>query len=197
MALSEEDLQAIGRLIDERVGRIEARDRRRRRFWAWFWVIFIVLNLVGGWWSYVWVRERVRDYVVEQDERIQSASREYQKALAANAQLRRERDQAVQATGYHSGQPQATYEAGLMAQAIRAIGRSRELNKKLEKADLSDPEQLARATEELSATIDGLLGPVGQILLRNSDPAHMPKPDVRQRDAASSATPATPVLEPR
>src|SRR5690606_2400726 len=83
-----------------------------------------------------------------------------------------ERGAAVQASRYDSTQSQASYEAGLLSAMIRIVGESRAQSERMRDLDPDDLDGLVQATEEMQGTMTTIMGTLGQIMLRNTDPAH-------------------------
>lgn len=171
MALTSEDIDTIARLLDERLAQAQAVDRRRRRFWLWFWIAAFVLSSLASWIVVERVRDRIEAQLAEADRRFLDAKLAYQRQLAQDAEMQRERAAAERAAGYRPEQSQADYEAGLMRNALKAIGKQAALTRKMEQLDPDDPDALLAATEEMSGNVTSLLGVLTQVMLRNTDPA--------------------------
>jgi hypothetical protein len=172
MALTTEDVEIIGRLLDERLARVQAQDRRRRRAWMWFWIALFALSSVASWLVAQRFLRAVDAQISAVDRQFLETKLEYQRQLALDAEMRRERVAAERDAGYQSTQSQGGYEAGLVRTALKAFSQQAALAKKMEALDGSDPEALIAATEEMSGNLTSVLGALTQIMLRNTDPAH-------------------------
>jgi len=176
MSLSTDDLTAIGdlmdRKLDQKLAQVQAKDRRRRRFWLWFTVVVFVLSSVASWFVAQHYVRLIQDEMTKVDNDLRQAKLAYQAELARNATLQAERKVASEASGYVSDQDQASYEAGLISSMFRIVASSRALNESMANLDPDDPEALMRATEQMAQTTQDAIGTFGQIMLRNTDPAH-------------------------
>jgi len=176
MSLSTDDLTAIGdlmdRKLDQKLAQVQAKDRRRRRFWLWFTVVVFVLSSVASWFVAQHYVRLIQDEMTKVDNDLRQAKLAYQTELARNATLQAERKVASEASGYVSDQDQASYEAGLISSMFRIVANSRALNESMANLDPDDPEALMRATEKMAQTTQDAIGTIGQIMLRNTDPAH-------------------------
>jgi len=173
MSLTDEDVQTLGRLLDERLAAtvdksldkkldekfsaMRAAERSRRRFWMWFWI------------AVLW--ERIQGELTAQDQALVEMKIEYQKQLAANKQMQEERAEAAKMANYRSDQTQAQYEAGLVGGLFKTLGQVNKLKDKWKDADLGDLDQLEAFAADYSSMTEGALGLVTQMLLRNTDPA--------------------------
>jgi hypothetical protein len=207
MSLTDEDVQAIGKLLDQRlasqalvlqqrIDEIERRQRNRRRFWFWFWTINIVLSLVSGYWFYLKVAGYMNGYmnqVAAEEEDFRKAKVAYQRQLAHDQQMQRERAEAAKASGYTSDQPQADYEANLLRQVFALTGKVATMQKQANDPNASDdPDVLLKQMEDLSANMQQALGLTTQILLRNTDPEHNDRTDRLSAGGDAPAPAASP-----
>jgi hypothetical protein len=172
MSLSSEDLSAIGSLMDNKLNQARVEDRRRRRFWLWFWIVLFVVSSVASWFMMQRYITKFQAELAQADARFVEAKLAYQQELARNKEMQEERRQAEAAVSYTSGQDQASYEGGLLRGAISLIGKSQEMNRRMADLDPDDIDGLVAATEDLNGLAQGMLGMVGQMMLRNTDPAH-------------------------
>jgi len=187
MSLTDEDVQTLGRLLDERLAAtvdksldkkldekfsaMRAAERSRRRFWMWFWIAVFVFSSVLSWWGAKVVWERIQGELTAQDQALVEMKMEYQKQLAANKQMQEERAEAAKMANYRSDQTQAQYEAGLVGGLFKTLGQVNKLKDKWKDADLGDLDQLEAFAADYSSMTEGALGLVTQMLLRNTDPA--------------------------
>lgn len=191
MGLSNEDLSAIGELMDRKLAGVQAVEKRRRRFWLWFWGIAIVLSSVASWFIAQHYLAIIREELAQVDDELREAKLAYQAELARNTQLQAERAAAVQASSYDSEQSQASYEAGLLSAMIRIVGESRAQSERMQNLDPDDLDGLVQATEEMQGTMTTIMGTLGQIMLRNTDPAHN-TPDEKLLQGETPLQPAPP-----
>jgi|GEM_PF-3499156 len=171
MALTSDDVDIIGRLLDERLERVQAADRRRRRFWLWFWIALFVLSSLASWFAAQQILRKVEAQLAEVDRQFLDTKLTYQRQLARDVQMQQERAVAEKAANYQPRQNQSDYEAGLMRSAFKVMGQQAAMAKKLENLDPDDPDALIAATEEMSGNLTSLLGTLTQVMLRNTDPA--------------------------
>ncbi|MBA3683887.1 MAG: hypothetical protein H0W72_01400 [Planctomycetes bacterium] len=170
MTLSPDDVQLIGRMLDERLDRIQVQARRRRRL---FWLTMLLLTLGSTIASGFAVRRALRmfdDLRSEQAQAMDEAKAAYQAELAINREMQAQRAEAAKVSGYKPKQEQAQYEAGLIASMFKAMAQSSELQKQVDALDSNDPEALVAATEQMQATMIESLGAITRIMLRNTDP---------------------------
>ncbi len=171
MSLTTDDVQLIGRMLDERLDRIQEVARRRRRR---LWLIILLLTLASTVASVFAAREALRmyqDFRSEQDQAMIEAKLAYQRELARNDEMRKEREAAVAASGYQPKQDQANYEAGLIRSLFKTMSQQTAMQKRLENLDPEDPDALLAATEDMQTSMTEGLGAITRILLRNTDPA--------------------------
>ena len=171
MSLTSEDVETIGRLLDERLARVQAADRRRRRFWLWFWIALFVVSTVASWFAAQRLLRQVEDRLAEADRQFLDAKLAYQRQLARDAEMQRERAVAEKAAGYQPKQSQAEYEAGLVRSALQAMSQQAAITKRFEQLDPDDPDALMAATDELNANVSSMLGTLTRVMLRNTDPS--------------------------
>ena len=193
MSLSEQDLDAIGRLMDQKLSAVQAQDRRRRRFWLWFWIVVTVGSSIASWFALEKLIARAQDEVARINIEFSESKLAYQRALEENQKLREERAKAEKAVAYDTTKTQAQHEAGLLGDMISLFAAKDEFSKKYENADLTDPKVMEAYAQDLNKIMDKGLNPLGQIVLRNTDPAHN-TPDEKMR--TDSATPGGAVREP-
>jgi hypothetical protein len=198
MALSTEDLAAIGQLLDvkldAKLAAVQAQDRRRRRFWLWFWIaVFVISNAVGGWMAWrLW--EQAQTEVARINVEFSESKLAYQRALQESAQLREERARAEKSVHYDSTKTDAQHEAGLISSMMSLLATKDQFTKKYDNADFSDPEVLDAYAKDLNRILDQGLNPLGQIMLRNTDVAHN-APNERTAPVDGNQAPPTPLLE--
>lgn len=191
MSLSTDDLNAISELMDRKLASVQGAERRRRRFWAWFWIVAIVLSSVASWFIVQHYVTIIRDELAQVDHDLREARLAYQMELARNQQLQAERAAAVEVSGYDSTQDQASYEAGLLSAMLRIVGESRAHNERMQNLDPDDPDSLVAATEAMHGTMTTIMGTLGQIMLRNTDPAHnTPEENLMLGETGPPAAPA-------
>jgi hypothetical protein len=197
MALSPEDLAAIGQLLDAKLDAkleaVQAQARRRRRFWLWFWIaVFVLSNVVGGWLAWrLW--EQAQQQVARLNVEFSESKLAYQRALQESAHLRAERATAEKSMGYDPTKTDAAHEAGLIGSMMSLLANKDQFTKKYEDADFSDPDVLDAYAKDLNRIIDQGLNPLGQIMLRNTDVAHN-APHERGATVDGAQAPAAPVL---
>ncbi len=186
MSLTDDDVQTLGRLLDERLaatldksldkkldekfGAMRAADRQRRRFWMWALLVAVVLSSVLIWWGAMQAWAWVQGEMTAQDQAMLEMKIEYQKQLAASKQMQEERAEVAKAANYRSDQTQAQYEAGLVSGLFKTLGQVNKFKGKWQEADLSDPDQLDAFVADYSSVTEGLMGIASQMLLRNTDP---------------------------
>lgn len=186
MSLSEQDLDAIGRLMDQKLSAVQAEDRRRRRFWLWFWIVLFVLSSVASWWALEKLIARAQDEVAQINLEFTESKLAYQRALEENEKLRAERAKAEKAVSYDTTKTQAQHEAGLLGSMISLFGAKDDFMKKYDNADLSDPQVMEAYAQDLNKILDQGLNPLGQIVLRNTDPAHNTREEKLRTDGATA-----------
>ena len=172
MSLSAEDLAAIGAVVDGKLAAARDEDRRRRRFWWIFWIAVFVLSSVA---SILVARHYLAEFQRELSAReaaFQEAKIAYQEALLRNRELQEERKRAAEAVQYRSGKSQAEYEAGLISGMLGMISQSVEISKRMDALDPDDPQALIDATQDIEHVTQGIMGMLGEMMLRNTDPAH-------------------------
>ncbi len=189
MSLSEQDLEAIGRLMDQKLEVVQVKDRRRRRFWIWFWVIVTVLSSLASWLVLERLRGQVNDWVAERNQEFVETKLAYQRQLEQSKKMQDERHKAEQVVGYDTNKSQADHEADLMGGLISLIGAQAEFKKKFENADTSDPEVMDAYLKNFEDVLDKGIKPLGTVVLRNTDPAHN-SPDEKLRAGEGPVTPA-------
>ena len=192
MTLTSEDVETIGRLLDERLAKAQAVDRRRRRWWLWFWIALFVLSSLASWFAAQRILRQVEAQLAEVDRQFLDTKTTYQRQLARDAMMQQERKAAEQASQYQPKQSQADYEAGLMRSAFKAMSQQAALSKKLENISSDDPDALIAATEEMSGNLTSMLGTLTKVMLRNTDPA-LNTPQEKLLAGADGGEPAAPV----
>jgi HAMP domain-containing protein len=193
MSLSPEDLAAISQLLDQKLAAQETVARRRRRFWLWFWVLIGIISTVASAWAAKVMVERAQDELTRLNLEFSEAKLAYQRQLEQNRQLQDERAAAIKAVHYDSAATQAEHEAGLLSSVIGLIGGRAEFDKKWANADFSDPTQMEAFAKDLNGLVDQGLKPLGQIVLRNTDPAHNTANEQLRQDGAPASIPPTAV----
>ena len=189
MPLSDEDLDAIGRLMDRKLEVLQAQDRRRRRFWVWFWIVVFVLSSVASWWAVERLVTRAQDEVARINIEFSEAKLAYQRQLENDRKLQAERAAAEKTVSYDTGKTQAQHEAGLISGFISLLSAKNEFEKRYADVDLSDPHALDTYAADLNRIIDQALVPLGQIVLRNTDPAHNTRDEQIRRSDDGAAAP--------
>ena len=192
MTLTSEDVETIGRLLDERLAKAQAVERRRRRWWLWFWIGLFVLSSLASWFAAQRMLRQVESQLAEIDRQFLDTKLTYQRQLARDAEMQQERKAAEQVSQYQPKQTQADYEAGLMRSAFHMMSQQAALTKTIEQLDADDPEALIKATEEMSGTMTTALGTLTRMMLRNTDPA-LNTPQEKLLAGADGGEPATPV----
>jgi DNA repair exonuclease SbcCD ATPase subunit len=117
---------------------------------------------------------------------LEAAREEYQRRLAADAAMQAERAAAAKAIGYRPGQSNVAHNANMLREFVAFMGTSGDLRKRIEKVDGSDPKDIERLATDLEEVLNKGLGTLGQIVLRNTEPAKDEKP----------AKPPAPVAKP-
>ncbi len=180
MPLDPEDVQAIGQLLDERLGAYDQRQRARRRWWLWFWIVLFIVSTIASWVTVQRVIEVVMSKATAMMDKVDAEERDfaqakavYQKQVAHDQQMQKERADAEQAAHYESKQSKAEYEAGLIRQSLAVFAKSAKAQEKVKNLGASnDPDDDLKALEELSGTLSQGTNVLMQVLLRNTDPAH-------------------------
>lgn len=193
MSLSEQDLDAIGRLMDQKMQAAEARNRTRWRWFIWISIALLVASSALSWWLGEKLWAKLQDEVARINIEFSESKLAYQRALEENQQLRDERAKAEKAVHYDTTKTQADHEAGLIGDMISLFAAKDEFSKKYENADLTDPKVMEAYAQDLNKIMDKGLNPLGQIVLRNTDPAHNTQDEKMRQD---SATPGGAVREP-
>lgn len=193
MSLSPEDLAAIALLLDQKLDQKlaaqQASDARRRRFWVWFWLVVFIVTTAASTWAGWRLVERAQDEVTRINLEFSEAKLAYQQQLEQDRKLQAERIAAEKAVHYRSDQTEAQHEAGLIGDFIGLLGSQADFQKKWANADFSDPAQLQAYANDLNGIIDQGLKPLGQVVLRNTDPAHNTANEKMRQDAPAAALP--------
>jgi hypothetical protein len=194
VTLDPDDLARLDALVEERLAQREAERRRRRRRWLVPLLVtggvLLVAAGVGTWYG---VRAGM-DWVAARDQELSEAKLAYQRELAQNRAWQATRVAAEKATGYNGRQTQAQHEAALMNQSLQLIAQQRVLSEKWKTLDYDDPKSLEILSDDLGKVLEQGLGTIGQVLLRNSDPAHNTADERRQQEAAGQVVPVDPPL---
>jgi hypothetical protein len=191
MPLSNEDVEAIGNLLDQRLEKYDSKQRARRRFWLWFWIMLFVVSTIL---SLVAARELVaqaQGYMdkLSADEREWSNMKiEYQNQLAHDRKMQAERKEAETLAKYDSAKPQAAYEADLIRQTMQLFAKTKKMQDQMAKVDPDDIDAQMKAIEDTAGATGDAMGMMMQMLLRNTDPAH----DSPIEKAATSDVPGGP-----
>src|SRR3954471_11165751 len=141
MALSPEDVAALGQLLDQRLeshaklidqklADQERRARNRRRFWFWFWMLIFLGSSVASWWGARKIISGFQDQVAAIENETLEAKIAYQQELAHNRTMQAERRRVEQATGYQSQQSQGDFDAQLLRQTFQLLGKSSDFQAK-------------------------------------------------------------------
>lgn len=215
MPLTPEDVQAIGQLLDQRVAahdqamlaqieaRLQAQERRRRRFWAWVIWVTVLLTLASSVALWRWSKQALAPYLgqlsgLQQQLRALQVEGEqtrtaYAELLREQPRLQQEHREAVAASGYQSQQSQAQFDAQLLAKLLAFYTKSREAQTQAAKPGMGADDDEA-AIANLTSTLSDASGMLMQLVLHESDPAHVGSVEkLTQQDAASHATPIAPV----
>lgn len=195
MSLTSEDLAAIAHLLDQKLAAAELMAKRRRRFWLWVWILMGILATALSAWAAKRLIERAQDELVRINLEFSETKLAYQRQLEQNQQLQAERAAAIKAVHYQSEATQADHEAGLLSGFIGLLGSKNEFEKKWTNADLTDPAQMEAFAKDLSGIVDQGLKPLGQMVLRNTDPAHNTANEQMRQDGAP-ASPAPIEVKP-
>ncbi len=212
MALTPEDVQAIGQLLDSRMAQhseaiakqLREQDRRRRRFWSWVIWITVVLTVASSVWSYYWLKGRIGALVGSAsmlERELQQANTdlvetrgEYARQLAHDKQMQKERAEAVSASGYKSDQNQAQFDAGMLAKTFALFNRTNEARTRAEsKAKSGDTEPDDQSVNDLDQTISQASGLLMQLMLHETDNEHLGS---AEKMAQGEHPDATPIQQP-
>ena len=184
MALDPADLAEIAHLVEERLAAHEAARRRQRRRWL------IPLMLLGGVLAtalsvglVIGVRSG-QDWLAARDAELTEAKLAYQRELARNQAWQAQREAAAKAVHYDTTKTQAQHEAALMNQALGLMAEQGALKAKWAALDYNDPKSMEVLSDDLSRVLGQGLGTIGQVLLRNTDPAHNTREERLRQDAA-------------
>ncbi len=184
MALDPADLAEIAHLVEERLAAHEAARRRQRRRWL------IPLLLLGGVLAtalsvglVIGVRSG-QDWLAARDAELTEAKLAYQRELARNQAWQAQREAAAKAVHYDTTKTQAQHEAALMNQALGLMAEQGALKAKWAALDYNDPKSMEVLSDDLSRVLGQGLGTIGQVLLRNTDPAHNTREERLRQDAA-------------
>jgi hypothetical protein len=184
MALSQDDVEALGKLLDQRLEahgklidqKLDERDRRarnRRRFWLWFWILVFVGSSVACWWTVQKLIGGFQDQIAQIENDTLQAKVAYQQQLARDRQMQRERAEVEKATGYRSDKDLGEFDAGLLRQAFQLLGKSADFQAKQKKPNAAagdeDIDQQLKQVGDMTEQMSNLLG---QLLLHETDPAH-------------------------
>ena len=186
MSLSPEDLAAISQLMDQlldkKLAAQEVVARRRRRFWIWFWTLTFIIFTAASAWAVKGLIERAQDELTRINVEFSETKLAYQRQLEYDRKMQAERAAAIKAVGYQSDQTQSEHEAGLISGFIGLMGSKASFEKKWEHVDATDPAQMEAFAKDLGSIMDQGLKPIGQIVLRNTDPAHNTKNEKMRED---------------
>ena len=201
MSLSPEDLAAIShlmdQLLDKKLAAQEVVARRRRRFWIWFWTLTFIISTAASAWVAKGLIERAQDELTRMNQEFSESKLAYQLQLEHDQKMQSERAAAVKAVGYQSDQTQSEHEAGLISGLIGLMGSKTSFEKKWENVDATDPAQMEAFAKDLGSIMDQGLKPIGQVVLRNTDPAHNTKDEKMREDGPAPGTStAVPVEAP-
>jgi len=184
MSLSPEDLAAISQLLDQKLAAQEVIAKRRRHFWIWFWTLVFIVSTIASAWAAKALVDRAQDELTRINLEFSETKLAYQRQLERDKHLQDERAAAVKAVDYHGEQSQADHDANLLSGLIGLLGSTGSFEKKWENIDLSDPAQMEAYAKDMGRIMDQGLKPLGQIVLRNTDPAHNTTNEkMRQHDA--------------
>jgi len=190
VTLDPDDLARLDALVEARLAQREAEHRRRRRRWllplAVVAGLLLVIAGVGTWFG---VRAAM-DWVAARDQELSEAKLAYQRELVRNQAWQATRAAAERASGYDGRRTQAQHEAALMNQSLQLIAQQKALTEKWQKLDYDDPKSMEILSEDLGKVLEQGLGTIGQVLLRNSDPAHNTADERRQQEATGQVVPA-------
>jgi hypothetical protein len=205
MPLSPEDMQAIGQLLDQRMlqqdqklaARLEAQERKRRRFWFWFIWLSILATILSSVLMGIWAKRfmgafqgMVSELDSQRGELVQ-VRMEYAKELEHNRQMQRDRAEAVARSGYQSEQSQSQFDAGLLSKTLQLFNRTREASDHMRTAEKNGAPSVAddeQSMKDLSQTLDSASSMMVQLLLHESDPVHAGSAEhIEHADTASHA----------
>jgi hypothetical protein len=181
MGLSTEDVDAIGKLLDQR---LEAYDRRQagerrkeanvRRFWRWFWIALFVISSVVSWYAVKGFVDGVQDNFktseAEMAKQMSDMKIAYQKQLAQDKQMQQDRAAAAAAVHYQSGQSQGDFDAGLIKQTIALMAKAQAAKAKAKTATGDDADMAD--LQGVSDAADGASNILMQLLLHETDSAN-------------------------
>jgi len=183
MALSPDDVAAIGQLLDQRldahkqaiaesISAVERRATRRRRFWIWFFIITTVLSLLATWWEAKRYINRVEDMVSSVQADTEAAKLSYAQLYAHDRQVRDEAAKAAKTVHYDSSQSQGDFDASLLAQTITLFNRSHDATSTMKSHPSGSQADDAADLNAFSDLIDQAGALTMQLMLHETDPAH-------------------------
>jgi len=183
MALTPDDVAAIGQLLDQRLdahkqaiaesmGAIERRATRRRRFWIWFFIITSVISVLVTWWEAKRCITRVQDMVSSFQADTEAAKISYAQLYAHDKQVRDEAAQAAKTVHYDSSQNQGDFDANLLAQTIKLFNRSHDATAKMKSHPVGSAADDTADLDAFSDLIDQAGALTMQLMLHETDPAH-------------------------
>jgi hypothetical protein len=183
MALTPDDVAAIGQLLDQRLeahkqaiaesmGAIERRATRRRRFWIWFFIITSVLSCLVTWWEAKRYISHFQDMVTSFQADTEAAKISYAQLYAHDKQVRDEAAQAAKTVHYDSSQNQGDFDANLLAQTIKLFNRSHDAAAKMKSHAGGSAADDAADLDSFTDLIDQAGNLTMQLMLHETDPAH-------------------------
>ena len=183
MALSPDDVAAIGQLLDQRLeahtqaiaaslGAVERRATRRRRFWLWFFIITIVLSILMTWWEAKRYITRFEDMVASAQAETEAAKVSYAQLYARDQRVREEAAKAAKTVHYDSSQSQGDFDANLLAQTITLFNRSHDATSRMKSHATGSEADDAADLNAFSDLVDQAGALTMQLMLHETDPAH-------------------------
>jgi len=189
MALDERDIALIRQVVSEQVAVGQAQDRKRRRFWLWFWVCFFIITTALSMWATWGFVKKFQDQIATQEAAFQHIKLEYQAELARNKAWQTERLAAEKAVNYQSNVSQASHEANEMQRAISMLAKSNQLQQKWADLDMDNPDNLEVLANDMSGILNEGLGSLARIMLRNTDPTLNTAQERMLQDVAAGKAP--------
>ncbi len=202
MSLTPEDLAAVALLLEQKLddkltqkfAAQQAIDRQRWRFWMWVFVVVTVVVTALSVWASMRLLERAQAELTRLNLEFSESKMVYQRQLESDKRLQTERTAAEKAVNYQSQQTQAQHEAGLLSGFFSLLGSKSEFDKKWSNADFSDPAEFEAYAKDVNGFFNQAIKPLGQVMLRNTDPAHNTRDEKMLSDGQTNP-PASPANE--
>ncbi len=210
MALSPEDMQAIGQMLDQRLQaqdqkiqeRLDHQERRRRRFWSWIIWLTVIATIVSSIFGAYAVKRLLSGYlnitqeIQQQQTEFAQMRMEYNRQLALDKDMQKQRADAVAKSGYTSGQSQGQFDASLLAKTMQLFNTSREASERMKEAQkkgVPDQADDEKSLGDLSQSLDQASSLMMQLLLHESDPAQEGSAEkILHKDSAQAQAQAKP-----